>query len=67
VIEQSEITSCVSAGFREKRRELALAGKPSGRLSFGFFSLAEQRKEPRRAGARARIKINRACKALLQR
>jgi hypothetical protein len=43
-----------------------LTTKPSGRLSFGYFSLAEQRKVPRRAGARARIKIKRACKALLQ-
>jgi hypothetical protein len=32
-----------------------LTTKPSGRLSFGYFSLAEQRKVPRRAGARARI------------
>ncbi|MGB5439359.1 MAG: hypothetical protein WBN90_06875, partial [Gammaproteobacteria bacterium] len=31
---------------------------PSGRLSFGYVSLAEQRKVSRRAGAKARIKYN---------
>ena len=44
----SEIASWASAGFAEKRRGPASAGKPPGRLSFGYFSLAEQRKVPRR-------------------
>jgi len=52
--------------FSREAQGTRAAGKPSGRFSFGYFSLAEQRKVPRPAGARARIKINRACKALLQ-
>ena len=42
------------------------SGKSSGRLSFGYFSLAEQRKVPRRRAREPASNKNRACKALLQ-
>ena len=46
---------CCEFGERSKSREAQgtrVAGKPSGRVSFGYFSLAEQRKVPRPRGAK---------------
>ena len=48
--------SCASAGFHEKRREPAQRASLRERLSFGYFSLAEQRKVPRPTGRNRMLK-----------
>ena len=56
----SNCLSGVAASFASDRcpREAQgtrVAGKPSGRLSFGYFSLAKQRKVPRPARAKEKL------------
>ena len=46
----SEIASWASAGFPEKHRGPAIAGKPTGHLSFGYFSLVAKEKYLARQG-----------------
>ena len=58
--------SSARADCTEKRRAPAhdlWAGKPPGRLSFGYFSLAEQRKVPRPARAKGRPRQKAALRA----
>jgi len=64
-----EAHDCRDAGGRVTQGAVTegtrVAGKPPGRLSFGYFSLAEQRKVPRRRAREPASNTDRACKALL--
>ena len=54
-LSESSVASCASAGLYEKRREPALAGKPSGPPFFWVLFFGGQRKVPRPAGRNPRI------------